>query len=182
MLQRLSIVLRIINSDDLVIIDLYGNYCKDTLLFIEDKFPWASVPPTVHEYLWHSAEIIERNRCHGLLNHSEEGAESSHKEVKKHKERLARKTSTPDNLLDTAKNLWVKTSPNVHAFKRQLYCSYCSKQDAGHTKRGCPHRKEEASKNEDDLIYDSLTVEVFEDEEKVVTDEDFDIYDSMDFE
>ena len=75
--------------------------CKDTYQLIVETFPWASINPTLHKVLAHSAQLIEQfNGGRGLKSFSEEGLEACHKYIRRYREQLARKISFEANLKD----------------------------------------------------------------------------------
>lgn len=154
LLQNMSVILNIINSDRLVKIEEYAEFCTNTALMVREKFPWVQFSPTVHEFLAHSAQIIRDNNGRGLLAFSEEGSEATHKLIKNLREKGARKMSLNRNLWDVMKKLWIGTDLSFRRFKRTLTCSHCHV--SGHSVRSCP-LKQQKQKNEDDLLFDQLT-------------------------
>ena len=97
----LSVILRIFNSDERVDIEKFTTLCRDTYELIIESFPWASITPTLHKILAHSAQLIdEYNGGRGMKSFSEEGLEACHKYIRRFREQLARKTSFEDNIKD----------------------------------------------------------------------------------
>ena len=56
---NLAVVLRIFNSDERIDHEKFATLCSDTYELIIDTFPWASITPTLHKMLAHSAQLIE---------------------------------------------------------------------------------------------------------------------------
>ena len=156
-MQRIWIIIRIINSDLLVLVEDFEDYCTDTMILIRTELPWVQFSPTVHEFLSHSPQIIKDNGSRGLLNHSEQGSEAAHKLVRYLRERGARKISLEANLQDVFMKLWIITNPAVRCYNRTQTCSYCLMD--GHNVRSCPKRESTTKKpkSPDDLILESLT-------------------------
>lgn len=77
--QSLSIILRIINSTELVKVEVFKMFCIETYRFLIQNYSWVSVTPTIHKVLGHSWEVIEQNGSYGLGNLSEEGMEGCNK-------------------------------------------------------------------------------------------------------
>ena len=97
----LSVILRIFNSDERIDIEKFTTLCLDTYELIIESFPWASITPTLHKILAHSAQLIdEYNGGRGMKSFSEEGLEACHKYIRRYREQLARKTSFEDNIRD----------------------------------------------------------------------------------
>ena len=160
-LQYFHVILSIVNSNRLVDVDAYEEYCKEFALFVRRNLPWAQFSPTVHALLSHSPEIIRNNSNRGLLSLSEEGSEASHKVIKHLREKGARKTGPQDNLKDVVKKMWVRTDKTVQSFKKVITCKFCG--EINHSKKKCP-KKNGVKKTPDDIIIDRLTIES-EDEE-----------------
>ena len=75
--------------------------CSDTYELIIDTIPWASITPTLHKVLTHSAQLIEDNNGgRGLKSLSEECLEACHKHIRRYREQLARKISFETNIQD----------------------------------------------------------------------------------
>ena len=160
-LQYLHVILSIVNSDRLVDVDAYEEYCKDFAVYVRRSLPWAQFSPTMHALISHSPEIIRNNSNRGLLSLSEEGSEGSHKVIKHLRDKGARKTGPEDNLKDVVKKMWIMTDKTVQSYKKVLNCTFCG--EINHTVRSCP-KKKPVQKTQDDLIIDRLTIE--EDDEE----------------
>ena len=62
---------------------------SDTYQLIIETFPWASITPTLHKVLAHSAQLIEEyNGGRGLKSLSEEGLEACHKHIRRYREQI----------------------------------------------------------------------------------------------
>ena len=98
---NLAVVLRIFNCDELVDIPKFSTLCKDTYQLIIETFPWASITPTLHKVLAHSAQLVDQfNGGRGMKSFSEEGLEACHKHIRRYREQLARKISFEANIKD----------------------------------------------------------------------------------
>jgi len=83
-----------------------------------EDFPWVSLPPSIHQLLAHSPEIIEAGECYGLGSTSEEGLEALNKWVRFYRTHLARKTSSLDNFRDVYNHMWRSSSPKIVTLQR----------------------------------------------------------------
>ena len=130
----LSAILRIVNSDRRINTEEFGNLCTDTYLLILDAFPWANVTPSLHKLLAHSEEILrEMNSGYGLKCFSEEGSEACNKLIRRYRERLARKTSFEDNVVDIFVRLVSESDPVLVKYRSIPVCEKCG--EYGHTRR-----------------------------------------------
>ena len=131
---QLSAILRIVNSDRRINTEEFGNLCTDTYLLILDDFPWANVTPSLHKLLAHSEEILrEMNSGYGLKCFSEEGSEACNKLIRRYRERLARKTSFEDNVVDIFIRLVSESDPVLVKYRSIPVCEKCG--EYGHTRR-----------------------------------------------
>ena len=78
LLQRLSVINRVMSSDSVVKIFHFRSYCLATYELILATWPWASISETVHRLLGHTWEFIILNNNCGLLCQGEGGSESMH--------------------------------------------------------------------------------------------------------
>ncbi|KAI6648100.1 hypothetical protein LOD99_11909 [Oopsacas minuta] len=109
---NLSVLLRLLNSGDLINCDKMQELCKETYEFILIEYPWASITPSLHKLLAHSFQLIGAyNNGKGLQNLSEECLESCNKFVRRYRENLARKTSFTDNVRDILVRLLCCSDP-----------------------------------------------------------------------
>ena len=150
LMQKLSIILRVVNSGQKIETDAYSQFCIDTNLEIIRNFPWAELSMVAHITLAHTAERIVNNDGFGLKNLSESGLEGLHKVLRMVRRDLSRKNSLENEIEDVLKYMWVQSDPTVRESKRRLECSNC--QARNHTKRGCPELKINPVWDEDDDI------------------------------
>ena len=162
MLQYFHVILSIVNSDRLVDVDAYEEYCKEFAVFVRQSLPWAQFSPTVHALISHSAEIIRNNSNRGLLTLSEEGSEGSHKVIKQLREKGARKTGPEANLQDVMKKMWISTDKTVQSYRKVIKCTFCG--GINHSVISCP-KKKPVMNNPDDVIINRLTIEEDDEEE-----------------
>ena len=108
----------------------------------------------VHGFLSHCAERIEQNDGISLGELSEQGLESSNKELREGREKFARKMDLEKNLKDVFKRQSVDSDPILWDLKKESVCRHCY--DSGHTIRKCPVLKEENAKEEDEEIDEDL--------------------------
>ncbi|KAI6646261.1 hypothetical protein LOD99_9345 [Oopsacas minuta] len=109
---NLSVLLRLLNSGDLINCDKMQELCKETYEFILIEYPWASITPSLHKLLAHSFLLIGAyNNGKGLQNLSEECLESCNKFVRRYRENLARKNSFTDNVRDILVRLLCCSDP-----------------------------------------------------------------------
>ena len=153
LLQNVSVILRLLNSDEDINVDAFEDLLKETNLILIDHFSFMSISPTVHAVLGHGADLVRNNHKRGLLDKSEEASEASHKILKWLREHGARNTSLEDNLKDCFRKLWFMSDPIIRNTKRKIRCSKCDK--TGHTIRSCPEIRD-SEKSEDDYLFDSL--------------------------
>ena len=110
--------------------------CTEAYHAFTTLFSWASVPETLHRFLGHSWQVMERNGSRGLGHLSEEGLEALHKLVRRYRLTNARKTSLSDAIQDIMTRLLIRSDPTVRAAARVITCSNCS--ETGHSVRSCP--------------------------------------------
>ena len=150
LMQKLSIILRVVNSGQKIETDAYSQFCIDTNLEIIRNFPWAELSMVAHITLAHTAERIINNDGFGLKNLSESGLEGLHKVLRHVRRDLSRKNSLENEIEDVLKYMWVQSDPTVRESRRRLECSNCEARN--HTKRGCPELKINPVWDEDDDI------------------------------
>ena len=93
LLQRLSVINRVMSSDSVVKIMQFRSYCLDTYTMILRTFPTASVSETVHRLLSHTWEFMVLNENCGLLRSGEGGSESMHHVERTNRQFGSRKVS-----------------------------------------------------------------------------------------
>ena len=161
-IQNICVIVRILNSDELVNLEAYEAFCIKTYLLIvtgggnkDFAYPKIWLFPTVHEFLGHSIDVIKDNGGRGLLNQSEQPGEASHKEVQFLRERAARKIGQQENFEDVFNQLWIASDFTIRSFDRVHTCSYCKVE--GHHVKSCPHRNPQKEGDPDDAIIATLT-------------------------
>ena len=99
-----------------------GRICKDTYLLILDSFPWASITPTLDQFLAHSQELIRGpNSRYGLKGFYEEATESCNKLVEKYRETLARKDIFETNIIDITVRLALQSDLVSVNYRRSFF-------------------------------------------------------------
>lgn len=87
----------------------YQYICQDIYQMWLEELKDESITPSLHLILAHGLEIIEKQDMRpGLF--TEEGLESTHKEIRKIRLRFARKSSREENMLDIIKRLFINSS------------------------------------------------------------------------
>ena len=159
LLQRFSIVLRVLSSKSLKI--RYSNFqifCSETYLAILNYFDWVHIPGAIHRLLGHLPERIHANADYGLGNLSEEGLESSHKMVRRFRQLGARKSGLKENLIDVYCHWWAQSDGKIQASSRNYQCQNCF--DVKLTKRGktlpAPTYQISFTENDDDSIFEKF--------------------------
>ena len=100
---------------------------------------------TLHKFLAHTFQFIERNDYIGLCNISEEGLEQGHKLIREFSICLSRKSDSLLGLSDVAMRLFVYGCPVLNEyFRKILVCSLCG--EVEHQKN-CRKNKEEDIEN-----------------------------------
>ena len=97
---KLSIVLRVISSNELINMDEYEKLVKEIGILLAEKFSWAKLNFTLHASLHHSAELMKDNDCRGLGSLSEEALESNNNDLRIFMESFSRKFSGEYQLRD----------------------------------------------------------------------------------
>ena len=80
--MNLSALLKIANSNERVNVERFRVISQNTYIMILESFPWVSVSNTLHKFLAHTLQFIERNDHIGICNISEEGLEQGHKLIR----------------------------------------------------------------------------------------------------
>ena len=115
---HLSVILRLVNSNEKINKLKLEDLCKETYEFILIKFPWVSKTPSLHKLLAHSFQIIHSyNNGIDLRNISEECLEACNKYVRRFRENLSRKNSFTDNIRDIQTRLICWSDP-ILAYNR----------------------------------------------------------------
>ena len=154
LLKNVSVILRVINSDEDVNVEAFEDLCKETNIILIEYFKFMNITPTVHAVLAHSFNIIRNNKGKGLKCHSEEGSEGSHKVLKFLREHGGRKMSLELNMKDVFRKMFFRSDPIVRNMKRKVICSRC--EEEGHSIRSCPEAHP-VPLTEDDILFESVT-------------------------
>ena len=101
LMQRLTVINRVMSSDSLVKVLEFRSYCLETYEQILTDFPFASVSETVHRLLAHTWEFVVLNGNRGLLRQGEGGSESMHHVERKNRQYGSRKVSLAKGNEDT---------------------------------------------------------------------------------
>ena len=126
LLQRFSIVLRILSSKSIKIdYTKFQQFCTDTYLATLEYFDWLHIPGSIHRLLGHCAERIHANGDYGLGTLSEEGLESSNKMIRRFRDLGARKIGLRENLIDVFSHLWAQSDGKIQAASRNYQCQNC---------------------------------------------------------
>lgn len=131
--RNISIILRVISCTRLVEISKFNTLCKNTMVIIATKFPWARLNHTLHGSIQHSAELMEMNGSRGLGGYSEEGLEANNKDVRKFLENLSRKSDSNKQLEDVHHRILERSDPYVGyittQYRQRKICSLCQGRD-----------------------------------------------------
>ena len=117
LLMRFNVILRILNSREQVQIKKFHDFCLETYILQLQTFPWMHVSPTVHRYLAHASQAMQKNGGYGLGQLSEAPLESIHKNMRFARKFLSRKTNLAHNLDDVYARLWLEAAPQMRKFK-----------------------------------------------------------------
>ena len=101
LLQRLSVINRVMSCDSVVKIFKFRSYCLATYEVILATWPWASVSETLHRLLGHTWEFLVLNNNCGLLRQGEGGSESMHHVERDNRQYGSRKVSLVEGNEDT---------------------------------------------------------------------------------
>ena len=101
LMQRLTVINRVMSSDSVVKIIEFRSYCLETYTMIVSNFPTASVTETLHRLLAHTWEFMVLNENRGLLCSGEGGSESMHHVERTNRQYGSRKLSLMKGNEDT---------------------------------------------------------------------------------
>ena len=131
--MNLSALLKVANSRGMVNAQRVREVSQETYLLILENFPWVSVNNTLHKFLGHLHQFIERNNCFGSCNLSEEGLEQGHKLIREFSIHLSRKSNFIQGVSDVAMRLYIYGCPVLNEkFRKIILCSICGEE--GHQK------------------------------------------------
>ena len=161
LLQRFSIILRILSSKSVKILYLpFQTFCTETYLMLLTYFNWVHIPGSIHRLLGHSAERIHSNGNYGLGNLSEEGLESTNKMVRRFRQHGARNQGIKECLIDVYCHWWAQSDGKIQSASRTYQCQTCS--DLRPSKRSSrvieTPNTTDFNANDDDTILESLTL------------------------
>lgn len=111
LMKTYSVILRAVSSTQQVNVDELKKITREFTLFVAEELAWIEYNLTVHNLIFHSAELIERNNGIALGELSEEALESCNKDVRNYREFLARKIGHIPNLTDVFNRLYIRSDP-----------------------------------------------------------------------
>ncbi|CAF1096979.1 unnamed protein product [Didymodactylos carnosus] len=111
LMKTYSIILRAVSFTQPVIVDELKNLTREFCQFVAKELNWIEYNLTVHNLIFHSPELIERNNGIALGELSEEALESCNKDVRNYREFLARKIGHIPNLTDVFNRLFIRSDP-----------------------------------------------------------------------
>ena len=165
--QQLSVIIRIVCSNEIINIQELKNLCTELYAFLIRSFPrvtkqhlpgpWISITPSLHKLLAHSWELIELNGERGLRNLDESGLEGNNKILREIRTKLGRKTSQIANLIDSLRRMWLGSDPQVNdiRLKTKPFCKHCK--ELGHSSRYCKIKNPLfGPSSSDDALFESL--------------------------
>ena len=121
LMHMYSVILRAVSSTQSINVFELKKLTVDFTLFISDEFPWVEYNITVHNLIFHSAELVERNNGIALGELSEEALESCNKDVRNYREFLSRKCGHIPNLTDVFNRLFIRSDPVIrHTITQSL--------------------------------------------------------------
>ncbi|KAI6653954.1 hypothetical protein LOD99_3130 [Oopsacas minuta] len=157
--RNLSALLRVANSNEVVDVERFRVLSQETYILILQTFPWVSISNTLHKFLAHAHQFIERNDRVGLCSLSEEGLEQGHKLIREFSTHLSRKSDFLSGLSDGTMRLYIYGCPILNEkFRRIIICSTCGQ--VGHQNNCVKNRQGENATNnidnEDSLLQNSI--------------------------
>ncbi|KAI6660606.1 hypothetical protein LOD99_10383 [Oopsacas minuta] len=157
--RNLSALLRVASSNEVVDVDRFRVSSQETYILILQTFPLVSISNTLHKFLPHVHQFIERNDSVGLCSLSEEGSEQRLKLIREFSAYLSRKSDFLSGLSDVAMRLYIYGCPILNEkFRKTIICSTCGQ--VGHQKNCVNTRQGENVTNnidnEDSLLQNSI--------------------------
>ena len=144
LIQGLNVILRVASSTRKIDCEKFHKFSLKIYHDLKVLFPWMDIQDSTHG-LFHSGQFIrDYNNSYGLGQYEEGPLESAHKYIRAFRVRLARFSSTNDNLLDVLARLYCKVSPIMRSLKPKP------------TRISAPKPR---AKNEDDEMVDSFFVD-----------------------
>ncbi|KAI6646836.1 hypothetical protein LOD99_9165 [Oopsacas minuta] len=105
--RNLSALLRVANSNEIVDVDRFRVLSQETYIQILQTFPWVSISNTLHFFLAHAHQFIERNDRVGLCSLSDEGLEQGHKLIREFSTHLSRKSDFLSRAMNSFAVVWL---------------------------------------------------------------------------
>ena len=149
LMKMYSVILRAVSSTQALNIDELKKLTREFSLFVAKELNWIDYNLTVHNLIFHSAELVERNNGIALGELSEEALESSNKDVRNYREFLARKCGHIPNLTDVFNRLFTRSDPVL----RHIIAQSQSKR-----RKRTSSMQMGASVNEDDALLSKILV------------------------
>ncbi|CAF1343752.1 unnamed protein product [Rotaria sordida] len=112
LIQRYSIVLRAVSSTRSINVSKFKELTLGFQIIIANQ-KWIDYSMTVHNLIFHSTELIERNNGVALGELSDEALESCNKDVRNYREFLSRKCGHIMNLTDVFNRLFIRSDPLI---------------------------------------------------------------------
>ena len=120
LINRLGIILILINSNYKISSDLFRIYCKNTAECYAKLYPWFNMPASLHKVLIHGHSIID---CLSLPigYYSEEAGESRNKDTKNYRLYHSRKNSRKHTNEDQIHLLCATSDPFISTIRQRVY-------------------------------------------------------------
>ena len=119
LLQRHSVILRVLNSTETIKVKEFRQYEIDTNLIMveEPKIKFMTPNRTIHKFIGHGWEAILKNNCRGLGDLAEGALEGGHQNVKFGQKNCSRKFETHAMFTDMYTSLYFVQAPSVRQFR-----------------------------------------------------------------
>ena len=119
LLQRHSVILRVLNSTETIKVKEFRQYEIDTNLIMveEPKIKFMTPNRTIHKFIGHGWEAILKNNCRGLGELAEGALEGGHQNVKFGQKNCARKFEVSAMFKDMYTSLYFVQAPSVRQFR-----------------------------------------------------------------
>ena len=132
LLERMSVILDVINCDQPIDSDKFGAYCAETARLYVQLYGWYYMPNSPHKLLMHGKQIVEQALVPiGAL--SEEVQEASNKVYKEFRLRFTRKHSRGTTNADVMSRMLVSSDPYIGHLrvtpKRKKYAPNAAMED-----------------------------------------------------
>ncbi|CAF3551969.1 unnamed protein product [Rotaria sordida] len=120
LIQRYSIVLRAVSSTRSINVSKFKELTLGFQIIIANQ-KWIDYSMTIHNLIFHSTELIERNNGVALGELSDEALESCNKDVRNYREFLSRKCGHIMNLTDVFNRLFIRSDPLIRKVIKDLF-------------------------------------------------------------